>query len=164
MAVQLNCSFFSIKRFIQIQFLRFHCSIPMCFFTGEDAAVRNAHLQNRRWRKPEECLWNLWCVIYPGNCFICWVPLFKGPSVSVHSWKIWRRIWPLKLFLIQVLTANVPHIYTWFGFVQVATMRGCRLPVTHSKTCRTGWTFSPNTHTLQLHTHFHTNTSLSATQ
>lgn len=31
----------------------------LCVSTGEDAAVRNAHLQNRRRRKPEECFWNI---------------------------------------------------------------------------------------------------------
>ncbi|CAG06661.1 unnamed protein product, partial [Tetraodon nigroviridis] len=39
------------------------------------------------------------------------------------------------------------------GFIyQVATTRGCRLPVTHRRIYRTGWTFSPNTHTPLLHT------------
>lgn len=62
MTVQLNWLFLFNRK---IQF-----SIPICFSTGEDVAVRNAYFQNRRWRNPEECLWNLWCVIYADNCCI----------------------------------------------------------------------------------------------
>lgn len=55
------------------------------------------------------------------------------------------------------------HLFVCF-VVQVASVSGCRWRATVSRIYKTGWTFSPNTHTLQPHTDTRTGLSLSVTQ
>ena len=84
----------------------------MCFLTGEDVAVRNAYLQNRRWRNSEECLWNLWCVLYPRNWgpsfYIIYIYIYISAflkdmerNLVLKGCSLFTFLWASQLFLID---------------------------------------------------------------